>query len=60
MFWLRNKKINFLLHARCFIMEKIEGTVTVGKTIGFERMIVNYFLPISLNICFGCPREPSH
>ena len=26
----------------------------------FERKIVNIFLPISLNICFGCSKEPSH
>ena len=26
----------------------------------FEREIVNIFLPVSLNICFGCLKEPSH
>ena len=26
----------------------------------FERKIVNIFLPISFNICFGCSKEPSH
>ena len=26
----------------------------------FERKIVNTILPISLNICFGCSKEPSH
>ena len=26
----------------------------------FERKIVNIFLPISLNMCFGCSKEPSH
>ena len=25
----------------------------------FERKIVNIFLPISFNICFGCLKEPS-
>ena len=25
-----------------------------------ERKIVNVFLPISLIICFGCSKEPSH
>ena len=25
-----------------------------------ERKIVNIFLPISFNICFGCLKEPSH
>ena len=26
----------------------------------FERKIVNIFLPISFNICFGCSKEQSH
>ena len=26
----------------------------------FQRKIVNIFLPISFNICFGCSKEPSH
>ena len=26
----------------------------------FERKIVIFFLPINLNICFGCSKEPSH
>ena len=26
----------------------------------FEHKIVNNFLPISFNICFGCSKEPSH
>ena len=26
----------------------------------FEGKIVNIFLLISLNICFGCSKEPSH
>ena len=26
----------------------------------FECKIVNVFLPFSLNICFGCSKEPSH
>ena len=26
----------------------------------FERKIVNIFLPISFNICFGCSKELSH
>ena len=25
-----------------------------------ELKIVNIFLPISLNLCFGCSKEPSH
>ena len=26
----------------------------------FERKNVNIFLPISLNICLGCSKDPSH
>ena len=26
----------------------------------FERKIVIIFLPINLNMCFGCSKEPSH
>ena len=26
----------------------------------FQRKIVNFFLPINFNICFGCSKEPSH
>ena len=32
--------------------------VLMNKKI--QRKIVNIFLPINLNICFGCPKEPSH
>ena len=33
---------------------------TSEPTIFSERKIVNIFLPISFNICFGCSKEPSH
>ena len=26
----------------------------------FKRQILNTFLPIRFNICFGCSKEPSH
>ena len=26
----------------------------------FQRKLVNIFIPISFNICFGCSKEPSH
>ena len=32
--------------------------VQINKT--FQRKIVNIFLPINFNICFGCLKEPSH
>ena len=33
---------------------------TVGLDKMFEHKIVNIFLPISFNICFGCSKEPSY
>ena len=42
----------------------VSGTY-VGKCItgldnkNFQRKIVNIFLPINFNICFGCSKEPS-
>ena len=30
------------------------------NTEKFQHKIVNIFLPISFNICFGCSKEPSH
>ena len=45
MFWLKNKKVIFLLR-------------TLNKN--FHCKIVNIFLPIIFSICFGCSREPSH
>ena len=32
--------------------------VVINKKIGCK--IVNIFLSISLNMCFGCSKEPSH
>ena len=39
-----------------------EGECPTGldKQKTFERKIVNIFLPIIFNICFGCSKEPSH
>ena len=34
--------------------------MSIGLDKHFKRKIVNYFLPISLNICLGCSKEPSH
>ena len=30
------------------------------KVKNFQRIIVNIFLPINFNICFGCSKEPSY
>ena len=38
--------------------EKRTSYVQITKL--FARKIVNIFLPISLNKCFGCSKEPSH
>ena len=27
---------------------------------GFQSKIVNFFLPISFNLCFGCSKKLSH
>ena len=32
----------------------------VKRKKNFKLKIVNIFLPISFNICFGCSKEPSH
>ena len=32
----------------------------LDKQKKFQRKIVNIFLPINFNICFGCSKEPSH
>ena len=34
------------------------GDLQINKILGCK--IVNFFLPINLNICFGCSKEPSH
>ena len=35
-------------------------TICLDRNKIFERRIINIFLPVSLNICFGCSKEPSH
>ena len=32
----------------------------LDKQKKIQRKIVNIFLPINFNICFGCSKEPSH
>ena len=34
--------------------------LTDGHHKQFQRQIVKNFLSVSLNICFGCSKEPSH
>ena len=41
------------------IMRKPDNSIGPVNQI-FERKIVIIFLSISLNMCFGCSKEPSH
>ena len=36
----------------------VNSQVKINKK--FQHKIVNIFLPIIFNICFGCSKEPSH
>ena len=36
------------------------GNTKVKINTFFKFKIVNIFIPISFNICFGCSKEPSH
>ena len=43
--------------------DMVEGTVKPAQVQinqKIQRKIVNIFLPINFNICFGCSKEPSH
>ena len=65
MFWMRNKEINFLLGTLNHIQyELISSTSSVVISILTHSLLVaifvNIFLPISLNMCFGCSKEQSH
>ena len=56
--------------SRCRKQITFSGQMLAGKGLNnvakvqinkiFEGKIVNIFLPISFNICFGCSKEPSH
>ena len=37
-----------------------DHSIGLDKQKNFERKIVNIFLPISFNMCYGCSKEPSH
>ena len=47
---------DFVLHLQVHIKEYIIG---LDKQ-KFQHTIVNMFLPINFEICFGCSKEPSH
>ena len=47
--------------AKLIIIVRYNKMAEPGSNIDnqiFEHKIVNNFLPISFNICFGCPKEP--
>ena len=46
------RSLQIYMHNDCFI-------IGPDKEILFASNF-NYFLPISLNMCFGCSKEPSH
>ena len=45
-------------HEKLPIMPVFNSQVKMYKN--FQRKIVNIFLPINFNLCFGCSKEPSH
>ena len=66
MFWLKNKKINFLLGTlnhiqyELLISSKSSVVISILTHSLLVAIFVNIFLPISLNMCFGCSKEQSH
>ena len=50
----------YLLNHIAFRMEKFLPLCTGLDRQKFQIKIVNIFLPITLSICFGCSKEPSH
>ena len=62
--YLLGSDINPLLQNNAFQMTPstyyvYENIIGLDKQ-KFQRKIVNIFLPINFNICFGCSKEPSH
>ena len=52
------------LGRRKLIIGSLAGKINY-KSLGLDkqklqRKIVNIFLPINFNVCFGCSEEPSH
>ena len=60
MFWLKNKKINFVL-MHSFLGIDLQAELFIDlEHLSIRFKIVNIFLSIIYNICFGFPKEPSH
>ena len=70
MFWVRNTQLIFhyifMTDARTYAAAdsedfgKLYHIPVISKDKNFESKIVNIFLFISFNICFGCSKESSH
>ena len=54
--------VNKLMLLGIWSIQEIMVHITCVKLASFELVhkIVNIFLSVSLNICFGCSKEPSH
>ena len=50
----------FLLGKQGVAMIDVNINTQVLINNNFQRKIVNIFLPIKFNICFGSSKEPSH
>ena len=50
----------FTLCSCCRMAVSVQTKFTGLDKQKFQRIIVNIFLPINFNICFGCSKEPSH
>ena len=56
---LEEKKKDYDFEERMKELKEEVSIIGLDKHF-FERKIVNIFLPISFNICFGCSKELSH
>ena len=52
------QKIVTLSFSYAVVSMEVYAQVWINKNV--PGKIVNIFLPISFNICFGCSKEPSH
>ena len=52
-------KRNSSIRDNLFTRDQLLPNIGLDKQ-NFQHKSVNIFLPISLNICFGCSKEPSN
>ena len=50
----------YVFYSRTQYSDSTGGEVQTSNTGLFIVKIVNIVLPVNLNICFGCSKEPSH